>query len=264
MINRKISISISKGKNRISPILLSSSISPSRNKETLFRNKTLSNFTRSKEIISSDSFLQKPINSNPLNHLLTNDINYRIINIKKILEFILIYKEVNSMNKSDNITTLIYHLKKVLEQQDKFPLSNSSSSLQYLNTDFSKHISMNEKEKEAKAKIIQKKWRLYKAKRILNLEAIDKTNLNNICREYLTKQLISNTQNFGFVTELFSLILNLWEDMDKISIFQETKNYLINIKNYKNYSELVSDFLTNILRLRQIQRENISENTKLF
>ncbi len=264
VFNRKISISISKGKIRASPLLLSTSISPSRNKETLFRNKTSSNITRSREIISADNILQKTVSSNPLNYLLTNNINYKVINIPKILEFILIYKEINSLNKTDNITTLIYHLKNVLEKQDLAPLSNSSSSLQNLNTDISKHFSMNEKEKETKAKIIQMKWRMYKAKKILNVENISKTNLNNICREYLTKQLLNNTQNFAFVTELFSLIMKLWEDMDKISIFQETKNYLINIKNYRNHTELVSDFLTNIIKLRQIQRENISENTKLF
>jgi hypothetical protein len=263
-VNRKISISISKGKNRVSPLLFSNSISPSRNKETLFRNKTSSNISRSRDIISAENIFQRTVSSNPLNHLLTNNINYKVINIPKILEFILIYKEINSLNKTDNITTLIYHLKNVLEQQDKAPLSNSSSSLQNLNTDISKHISVNEKEKETKAKIIQMNWRIYKAKKILNVENLNKINLNNICREYLTKQLLNNTQNFGFVTELFSLIMNLWEDMDKISIFQETKNYLINIKNYRNYTELVSDFLTNIIKLRLIQSENISENTKLF
>ena len=242
------------------------SVSPSRNKHLFSRNKTTINISRSREIINT-THNSNQYTSNPLNSLLTNDINYKIIDINKIIDFILIYKEINKTSSVENLSLTLLKLKSVLEDQEKKILNISSRSLPNLNIDdTTKNLILNNRDNENKVKLIQLKWREYKVKKLLNLQNIDKDVINNKCRDYLIQQLLSKSQNFSFVNDLFSLTLSFWEDLMKLQCFLETKNRVINLKFSSNQTlnDLAPIILTNTIRLKKVQRENVSHSEELY
>lgn len=189
-----------------------------------------------------------------------------MINLNNLFDFIIIYKEFTKISSgSDEILTeSMFYLKSVLEENEKKTQSrlSYSSPIPNINTDNNNTLNNIYNPYETKVRLIQLKWREYKVKTILNIKVIDKHLINELCRDYLKKQFESNSHNFSFVTDLFSLTFSFWEDLLKLPCFLETKNRIISIKLNATQSlfDFTSTFLTNIIKLTQIQRENLFQN----